>query len=184
MSHSVWDQKLKDFLSSAASSEPTPGGGSVAGVVGALGMALLVMSLEIVVARADAKPEARDFLLQAKKKLENLQKFADEDIEAYRRLMKAFSGPKDAKQISNAAEASARVPLNAAKELVSGMALAQSAFNFVSGSIRADVLASIIFMKAALEVNLKNVDLNLPFIADESVKASLAHDAKVLMASI
>ena len=54
----LWGAGLAEFRDATASAEPTPGGGSVAGVSATLGLGLVIMALEISAKRKDAvRPE-------------------------------------------------------------------------------------------------------------------------------
>ena len=51
MTQNILNTSVHDFISATASKQPTPGGGSVAGVVGALGTALGEMALNFTIGK-------------------------------------------------------------------------------------------------------------------------------------
>jgi formiminotetrahydrofolate cyclodeaminase len=62
--NTLWDLRLNDFREATASGQPTPGGGSVAGVSATLGLGLVIMALEISSKRKDAiQPEETQALI-------------------------------------------------------------------------------------------------------------------------
>jgi formiminotetrahydrofolate cyclodeaminase len=92
----LWSANLAEFREAAASAEPTPGGGSVAGVSATLGLGLVIMALEISSRRKDAvRPEdALGVIETARTLMGALSGDADEDIRAFRAYMAALKLPK------------------------------------------------------------------------------------------
>ena len=79
--------RLSDFVEAVAPKTPTPGGGSVAAAVGAMGAALGVMS-----ARFSGAPESEQSLDAVKNQFLPL---IDNDAEAYGQVNSAMALPKD-----------------------------------------------------------------------------------------
>ncbi len=77
---------LSGFLNAVAKAQPTPAGGSVAALVGALAASLGVMG-----ARLGQQPETEQQLLQIRLRLQQL---VQEDVKAYQALVNAYKMPK------------------------------------------------------------------------------------------
>ncbi len=113
---------LPDFLNDVASSAPTPGGGSVAALNGALGTALFTMVAALTVGKKgyeefeDELKAVRDRLLGVRERFVAL---IEEDAESFNKVMAAYRLPKQteaerqerAQAISEALKTAAAVPL-------------------------------------------------------------------------
>jgi glutamate formiminotransferase / formiminotetrahydrofolate cyclodeaminase len=101
------EQTVAEFLTAVADSKPTPAGGSVAALVGALAASLGVMG-----ARLSRQPDAEQRLLALSR---NLHRLVQADAAAYNELMAAYKRPKDdperAQTISVALQRATEIPL-------------------------------------------------------------------------
>ena len=112
------DLPLRDWLSAAAAKQPTPGGGSVAAVVGALAAAMGEMTLNYSTGRKANSPAAEEILRENLAELtrarELLLRLMVEDQEAYlalvvaRELDQTDAGSPDA--LAAATQAAIAVP--------------------------------------------------------------------------
>src|SRR5262245_53289022 len=91
------ERSVRDFLERVASPDPTPGGGSVAALTGALGASLLVMVAAMPKAKSDAAAD-RTALDEAAGRLEALRqtlaRLVDRDTAAYEAVMAALRLPR------------------------------------------------------------------------------------------
>jgi formiminotetrahydrofolate cyclodeaminase len=171
---SIWDSSLRGFRDRTASREPTPGGGSVAAVAAAQGLALVLMALEISARRKEPHPEIAGLLVRGRALLEPLSACADDDIAAFEKYLAALRLPK-----ATAAEQAARdkalaaanahaleAPLRAADRFLDALLLARDAVRAVHSGIVTDVGAGAAILHGALTATLYNVDINLKGIAD------------------
>ena len=97
---------LAQFLDDVASSEPAPGGGTVAAIAGSMAAALAAMVGRLTVGRkkyADVEGEFRGIITQAEELRARLRRLADEDAAAYGEVMKAYAIPKDQAEARKAA---------------------------------------------------------------------------------
>lgn len=77
---------IRDFIAATAAKSPTPGGGSVAALAGALGAALASMALEYSVGKKGLevhRPALANALVKLKKASEVFQELVAEDMAAY-----------------------------------------------------------------------------------------------------
>jgi len=180
---SLWDHRLGDVLADTASSRPTPGGGSVAAVCGALGAGLVAMALEI--SRGKATPEAGariDQVLDATKQLlVALRDHADRDVAVFEGYLQALALPRTTEEDqatrqaarSAAAVAATEAPLACAADLVAVLALAEAAGAVARSQVLSDVAAGADLLIGALHAVLRNVDINLPSIAADELRDRL-----------
>lgn len=92
------DRPLIDYLSNLASSQPTPGGGSVAALSGAMGAGLACMVVQLSQGKSNdtaLEQELETILQQVEELRIRFQRLIQEDIEAYGRLSAAFKMPRD-----------------------------------------------------------------------------------------
>ena len=179
---SLWELNAGELLTRTASGDPTPGGGSVAAIAGALGLGLVCMALEMSVRRADAAPEAGALLLRSHDLLAALKMHPDADVAAFGGYMAALALPKaDADQkarrreaVQRAASAATAAPLAAARDLLSALELAEQAAQLAHRSIVSDVGAGAHLLSAALQATLLNVDINLGSLPQEEREAAQA----------
>jgi formiminotetrahydrofolate cyclodeaminase/5,10-methylene-tetrahydrofolate dehydrogenase/methenyl tetrahydrofolate cyclohydrolase len=179
---SIWSSRLSDFLAATASAEPTPGGGSVAGVSATLGLGLVIMALEISLKRKDAvHPMEMEALIEnGRRQLADLRGDADEDILAFRAYMAALKLPKQtaeekatrAATIQAATGQATESPLRAARHMVEALHLAENAAPLVHRHVISDVGAGAGLLEGALKAVLLNVDINLPQLAGAGLRAT------------
>lgn len=166
---SIWDLNLREFLDRTASNDPTPGGGSVAAVAAAEGLALVLMALEVNLRRKEPHPEAAGLLRRGKALLGLLIPCADEDIKVFESYMKAMNLPKNtaeeeqarSKSLAAAASGALEAPLRAAELCLEALALAREAVGVVHSGIASDVGAGGALLYGAVTATLYNVDINL-----------------------
>jgi methenyltetrahydrofolate cyclohydrolase len=175
-SSSLWSLTAGELLTRTASGDPTPGGGSVSAISGALGLGLVCMALEVSARRKDAAPEVSALLQQATRQLERLKLHPDADVAAFEGYMVALALPKadgmqkaERKQAIQAASAAAtHAPLAAARDLLTALELAERAATLAHRSIVSDVGAGACLLGAALQATLLNVDINLGSLLEEA----------------
>ena len=89
---------VQDFLAATAAKQPTPGGGSVAALIGALAASLAAMALEYTIGKKAFAPhdaEIRSSLAQFQTTSLLFQELITEDIAAYEALSELLKLPPD-----------------------------------------------------------------------------------------
>ena len=165
----LWNLTATELLARTASADPTPGGGSVAAISGALGLGLVSMALEITTGRHDAAPEVTVLLDRTRTLLQTLKLHPDADVAAFGGYMDALALPKaDEPQksarkqaIQAAALAATAAPLAAARDFLAALELARLATPLAHRGVVSDVGAGAHLLGAALQATLLNVDINL-----------------------
>jgi glutamate formiminotransferase/formiminotetrahydrofolate cyclodeaminase len=169
-----------EFVEATAAAKPTPGGGSVAALAGALAAALTQMVAGLTIGRkkyAAAKDEAQATLQQAGKLREALTMAIGEDAAAFEAVMAAYrnkklSGKKKAAAIEAATIGAAEVPLRVAElslqtaELASAMARSGN-INAVSDAAAGALMAQSAVQAAALNVKINAAGMKDQVLADE-----------------
>jgi formiminotetrahydrofolate cyclodeaminase len=186
----LWSAVLADFREATASADPTPGGGSVAGVSATLGLGLVIMALEISARRKDAgEPEKTGGLItEARALMGELSADADRDVLAFQDYMAAARLPKlseEEKQQRRAAlDAATRrateAPLLAGRHIVEALRLAELAAPLAHLHVVSDVGAGAGLLEGALKAMLFNVDVNLPSLSDAGMQAACGQERTAL----
>jgi len=181
-------ESVSSFVASVASSNPTPGGGSVVAHVGALAAALGQMVAGLTVGRkkyAGVEGEMREIGIRAAALGARLTQLVEADARAYGAVSDAYKMPKEPataaaarqKAIERALIGAAEVPLETARLCgevteVAAVVAARGNTNAVSDAGVAALLADAACRGAAY-----NVRINVAALPDRSVGASLAAEA-------
>ena len=94
------DKKVSNFLDELASNSPTPGGGSVAALAGALGAALISMVGNLTIGKKKYEGVEEDFkkIISSSEKLRyELSQLIEEDVKAFNDFMATYKMPKKLK---------------------------------------------------------------------------------------
>jgi formiminotetrahydrofolate cyclodeaminase len=165
------------YLDRLASSDPTPGGGSAATLVGAMGAALCAMVARIT-AGAERHAAVRDDALALAEAADRLrERFAAArplDEAAYGRVIAAQGLPrgtpeeKDARAeaLRRALTGAAEAPLAAAGLAAEGLGLAEGAVALGNAHLVSDVECAVHFFRAAFSASVANVRINHRFLKD------------------
>lgn len=175
---------VQQYLDQLASGAPTPGGGSAAGLTGAMGAALLAMSARFTVGRekyAAFQDAAADVLSQADTLRAALQQLMEDDATAYAQYGAALTLPKATEDeraarrqaIQEATKASARVPLAIAERSYRVLELAEILAANCNPNLVSDVVVATHLGLAAFRSAVINVRLNLRSLDDAALVADI-----------
>lgn len=177
------DLRIGNYLTALGSSAPTPGGGSAAGLAGALASALGLMVASV--AREKEPTPEREALATAFRDLE--RSFLDlvvEDERAFAEVMAALRVPRDAparaERVQTALERAADVPLRAAAASVSVLEYLDRAEPHASRSIVSDIGVAAHLALAVARSCLLNVAVNVRSLHESAVATRLERDAACL----
>ena len=173
---------IEAFLRETASEAPTPGGGSVAAISGALGSALVAMLGNLSLGREQCPDQAaiERIIAEAEGLIEALMAEAEADIAAYNEVMAAYRLPKESdgeksartSAIQAALKRAAEVPLGTGEVCLRGLNLSLEAAAKGNPNVVSDTVAGGLLLEAALQAVLLNVQVNLNLIKDEEWKNS------------
>jgi len=179
---------VSDFLDQVSSSAPTPGGGSVAALAGALSCALGTMVCNLTITRPKFGDVA-DRMAEVKEDLEKLGKELKElvarDSEAFEAVLKAgrmttFSETEEKRRDKALAEASdeaAKVPLEVARRGIKAMEGAIEVAEKGNPNSLSDAGVAGLTGFAAVKGALYNVYINLPSLPDGKQKEEMKGEA-------
>ena len=188
---------LGDYLDALAAATPAPGGGSAAGVAGAMAAALVEMVAGLSLAKSGAAGAEhselqRTAIERARGARVDLLQLAEDDAVAYGAFMEALKLPKATDDertartaaISAAAQRAAEVPLATLRATV---AVAEAARSIQDKSLLAaasDLEVAARFARASGESAAENVEANLPYIEDPQTRAEIASQASAALTAL
>jgi len=174
---------IGDYLEALGSSAPAPGGGSVAGLVGALaaGLAQMVVSLT-----SNAEPELEGVADTLSSLRASSLASGEADELAYGSYLKASKMPRstpDEKALRRATmqEAilhAAEVPLELAATGVRLLEHLEPVVKHGNAHVLSDAEIAIILARACVEASLVNVRINLPLIRDAATAGAIRGKAQ------
>ena len=184
---------LRQFCNETLSDSPAPGGGSVAALMGALGVSLggMVANLSAGKRGWDVKLQYfSDWAVKAQQLKDELLFLVDEDTAAFNKVMDAFALPKESAEekavrsaaIQSANKYAAEIPLRVMETaFTSYQLLAEMAEKGNPASI-SDVGVGLLALHACIEGAALNVRINLAGLKDEKLKSTLQEKAQKITA--
>jgi formiminotetrahydrofolate cyclodeaminase len=180
------DRSIHDFLVAVQERTPTPGGGSVAALSGALGASLFAMVLRFSLGKntpEEARPGLNAAVDLAGRLARELTALVDRDAEAYESAVTAAREARqdkdraDLKQRAEAAnEQAARVPLETAMLSLRALRELERLAPTLNKNLSSDVLVAVNALLTAVRGGVLNVRVNLPSVgaaaADELAGAA------------
>lgn len=161
-------QSVQQFLDQLASPTPTPGGGSVAALSGALAAGLITMVCDLTIGRpryADFDAECQQIRQQSEQIRTELTRLMQADIDAYTLVAAAYKRPKDdparAQAIIDASVIATDTPLHIAEQAAALVPLALPVAQKGNKSAVGDVIASAHLAQATVHAALINVTANI-----------------------
>ena len=201
-------ETIESFLEHIAAPTPTPGGGTVSAVAGAMGVALSRMAASLAVGKPGYEAVQSDLAAieaQGKALQQRFLDLAAEDARAYEGVVEAMRRPKgtDAEKAARKAgmqEAFKRatdVPLETMRAALEALELSRLAADKGNKNAVSDAGVAALLAEAALRGAALNVRINLAAISDRAWRdgkvaeldallqkgAGLAHAIDVLVAS-
>ncbi|HVF71964.1 MAG TPA: glutamate formimidoyltransferase [Chthoniobacterales bacterium] len=175
---------LREFCNETLSDSPAPGGGSVAALMGALGLSLGGMVANLSAGKRgwdDKLSYFSDWAVKAQQLKDELLFLVDEDTAAFNKVMDAFGLPKDSAEekaarsaaIQSANKYAAEIPLRVMETAAKAFPLlSEMAQNGNPASI-SDVGVGLLAVRACIEGAGMNVRINLSGLKDESARTTL-----------
>lgn len=182
------DLPVGEFHEAIADGSPTPGGGAAAAMTGAAAAALVEMVCAVTLGD-DGAGAVHDEMAATRDRLRSvrgeLQALADDDAAAFDAVLEAYRRPAGegrSAAIQEAMKGAADVPMETAERCLSVVEAAVTVTREGNQNAVTDAAAGAILGRAALEVALYNVDINLGSIDDEDYRATAAERAAALRA--
>jgi glutamate formiminotransferase/formiminotetrahydrofolate cyclodeaminase len=167
------------FLTSLASRDPTPGGGSASAYAGAMGAGLVEMVAQLSTGKkkfADIESRMLEIATEAKNLRKQLHGAVSRDAEAFDAVMQAFKLPKESDQdkrervkaIEEATSGAALVPLEVAKKSLRVMEIALEVAEFGNLNAISDAASASYMAESAIQAAGMNVQVNAQAISDKT----------------
>jgi formiminotetrahydrofolate cyclodeaminase len=171
------ESSIDRFLDRLAGSDPTPGGGSAAAIMGAMGAALVSMVCNVSFGKKGyetAESELRNMLVRSEELRGRLAAMVAEDMSAFDSLMAAYKLPKSsdeersrrAETIQTSLKRATLVPLECARACSEVVLLARRAADLGYKHVISDVGVGVAAADAALRSAALNVFINAPSLKD------------------
>lgn len=196
------DKTVKQYIAEVGSGSPTPGGGSVAALVGSMGGGLTNMVGNLTIDKKvydevpeDAKIKMEGNQAEIEKVVEKLTALIDEDATAFDGVMNAFKLPKGTEEekkirrnaIEQGYKDALEVPLRCSRLCLKILELQNVFAEYGNVNAITDVGIGTLLAYSGLEGALFNVTINLKGIKDkeyvnemESTRNSLLQKGKEL----
>jgi len=185
-------ESVSGFLASVASSNPVPGGGSVAAHVGALAAALAQMVAGLTIGKkkyAAVDAEMKEAALKAVALGNTLASLVKRDAEAYSHVSEAYKLPKEpadaaarrTEAVTSALLKAAEVPLETARASVEVAKVAVLVAEKGNTNAVTDAGVASLFAEAACKGADYNVRVNVSALDDPAKGARLASESRQLV---
>lgn len=173
----IFTQSFDEVLAVSASSSPTPGGGSVSGMVACFGAAMAAMVANLTVGKEkfkDVEPQVREILDGSEKIMGELKTLVVEDMAGFDNFMRAFRLPKGTDEekarrqeaLEAAAKQATDTPLAIARSCVAGLELARRLAPLGNKMAISDDGVAAYVLEACVGAVLLSAEINLPGIKD------------------
>jgi methenyltetrahydrofolate cyclohydrolase len=187
------DAAIEPFLDALASSKATPGGGSAAAIIGAMGAALVSMVCNLTIGKkkyADVEGEMKEVLHKTEALRHKLTGMIEEDVKAFDQVMAAYGMAKETdaekaardKAIQAALKQATEVPLcccHAAREVIDLAAIASDKGNL---NVISDAGVGVLAAYAALRSAALNIFTNAKIITDKAFAEAKVKELEELLA--
>lgn len=175
----IKDKTIQIFLDELASKSSTPGGGSAAAIIGAMGAALISMVANFTVGKKNyeaVEDEVRAILARSEKLRARLTDMVKADVDVFNKVMGAYGLPKDTDEqkarrieaIQAALKEATDVPLACAKLCGEVINLSLPIAEKGNKGVISDAGVAVLAGYAALRSAALNVSINIAGIKDES----------------
>ncbi|MCJ8014322.1 cyclodeaminase/cyclohydrolase family protein [Paenibacillus sp. KQZ6P-2] len=178
----VFDQTIREFLQTAASSSPTPGGGSIAALSAALGasMGSMVANITSGPKYEHVREQMTEIVKLMQSAISESESFLKKDMESFDGYMAALGLPKatdEEKQVRStalqkAAVQAASVPLHLMKRSYEIISALSEITEQANKNVISDLGIALIMLDAAVQSAWITVEINLGSIKDTSVRSS------------
>lgn len=175
----IKDKSIELFLNELASRSATPGGGSVAALMGAQSAALTSMVCNLTIGKPkyiEVDTQMQALLAKSEALRTSLTEMIKADVDVFDRLMLAYGLPKEtdeekaarSKQIQVVLKAATLVPLACAKACAEAIELSQEAAEKGSVHVISDSGAGAMSAYAGLKSAALNVYINTASLKDRA----------------
>ena len=191
----IKDKTIQIFLDELASKSSTPGGGSAAAIIGAMGAALISMVANFTVGKKNyeaVEDEVRAILARSEKLRARLTDMIKADVDVFNKVMGAYGLPKDTDEqkarrteaIQAALKEATDVPLACAKLCGEVINLSLPIAEKGNKGVISDAGVAVLAGYAALRSAALNVSINIAGIKDESFVRDRSTQLEAILAGM
>ncbi len=184
-------QTLEAFLDQLASGSATPGGGSAAALLGAIGASLVSMVCHLTLGKEKYKEvstEIGEVLGQSEALRKELTRLIQADADAFNRVSSAYRMPRtteEQKSVRSAAIQEAlvfatEIPLETARASSSLLPLCRKVAEIGNEQAVSDAGVAALAAEASLRSAFLNIEINLASITDQAFVARVREEMKTL----
>jgi formiminotetrahydrofolate cyclodeaminase len=188
----ITQQTVATFLDELASSAPTPGGGSAAAIMGAMGAALISMVCNVTLGKKGHEAVQAEMKMvrdESEKLRAALTSMVADDIAAFDGLMSAYRLPKAsddeksrrAEAIQISLSAATETPMACARACAQVVALSRRAGEKGFAGVVSDAGVGVLAANTALRSAALNVFINVPSLKDRSFAAAATAEIEHLL---
>jgi methenyltetrahydrofolate cyclohydrolase len=189
----IKDKPVQTFLDDLASKASTPGGGSAAAIMGAMGAALISMVANLTVGKKnyeEVDAEMQDLLARSEKLRDELTGMIKADIDVFDQVMAAYGMAKETDEdkaarsqaIQSALKDATDVPLACAKLCAEVIDICQPMAEKGNTNVISDAGVAVLAANAALRSAALNVYINIGGIKDEEFANDRRQQLEALLA--
>ena len=189
----VTQSSVEKFLDDLASGNPTPGGGSAAAIMGAMGAALVSMVCNVTLGKKGyegVEAEMRAILQESERVRRRLTAMVAEDIAAFNGILAGYKMPKssDAEKAERASAIQAglrratEVPLDCARVCAEVIALSRRASEHGYLNVISDGGVGVLAGFTGLRSAALNVYINAPALKDRAFAERATAELEKLVA--
>ncbi|HSP88564.1 MAG TPA: cyclodeaminase/cyclohydrolase family protein [Ignavibacteriaceae bacterium] len=183
---------LKNYLDELSSNSPTPGGGNVSALCGALACSLGMMVCNLTIGKkkyAEVENEMKELLPKLESAKNDFLKLAGEDNEAFNKVMEAFKLPKEteaekklrSEKIDEATFQAAIVPSQVVKTSRIALPYIETVAMKGNQNSLSDAGVAASLLKTAAEGAFLNVMINCSSLSNKIVGEELLKKSDVML---
>jgi formiminotetrahydrofolate cyclodeaminase len=158
----IKDQTIENFLDSVASKSPTPGGGSIAALTGAMASSLVEMVCNLTIGKKNY-PDVQDEMIRIAERASELSgkllDLADRDSEAFEKVMDAYK-THDKEKIKGALLSAIEIPEKTAEYSENVRELAEIVAELGNSNAHSDATSAEHLAFAAVQSAQENIEIN------------------------
>jgi methenyltetrahydrofolate cyclohydrolase len=190
----ITENSVDKFLDDLAGSAPTPGGGSAAAIMGAMGAALISMVCNVTLGKKGQEAAAAEMhavRTESEKLRARLTAMVAEDVAAFDGLMAAYRLPKSSddekthrnEAIQRSLRAATDTPLACARACAEVITLSQRAGEHGYAGVISDAGVGVLAANTALRSAALNVYINAPSLKDRTFADQAVAEVEALQAA-
>jgi formiminotetrahydrofolate cyclodeaminase len=191
----IKDKSIHNFLEELASKSATPGGGSVAALMGAQSAALTSMVCNLTIGKpkyAKVETQMLDLLQKSEALREKLTCLIKADVDVFNRLMAAYGLPKESDEeksarteaIQTVLKAATEVPLDCARACAEAIELSRGAADKGYSGVISDAGAAVMAGYGGLKSAALNVYINTGSLKDRQFAEAKLAELEVILKDV